>query len=306
MFLKGYRFFGGPYRFTRFCCIWHHHEILVCSYRKNCVKEAMDITDKEDGIVFLWYWKNGTAEGSFTAKKWFGPPWVTSWSGGCNELACGCLQNADEAKMQTRCHRMFVGMLRTGFGLVNIDDMCLRPFRARILSKWLSVGFSVGPVGLSVFSPEISEITGFGWYIHASDFPPNSQTWWDLEPAKMGSKCFMLKVMYWKVIVLFWGGPISVYSVACMSNVIFNPSLLNWSSLILTVAHMETKRGWRFGSDEVPFPFGWFLGCLAVNFPGWFCDFFHPNPRGAMKLHQNHDTSYDLLVSPPDPFCCLP
>ena len=24
-----------------------------------------------------------------------------------------------------------VGMLRTGFGLVNIDDMCLRPFRAR-------------------------------------------------------------------------------------------------------------------------------------------------------------------------------
>ena len=36
--------------------------------------------------------------------------------------------------------------------------------------------FSVGPVGLSDFSPEISEITGFGWYIHASDFPPNSQT----------------------------------------------------------------------------------------------------------------------------------
>jgi len=67
--------------------------------------------------------------------------------------------------------------------------------------------FSVGPVGLSVFSPEISEITGFGWYIHASDFPPNSQTWWDLEPAKMGSKCFVLKVMYWKVIVFFGGGP---------------------------------------------------------------------------------------------------
>ena len=48
---------------------------------------------------------------------------------------------AVEAKMQTRCHRMFVGILRTGFGLVNIDDMCLRPFRARIFSRWLSVGY---------------------------------------------------------------------------------------------------------------------------------------------------------------------
>ena len=66
----------------------------------------------------------------------------------------------------------------------------------------------------------------------------------------------MLKVMYRKVIVFFGGGAISVYSVSFMSNVIFNPSLLNWSSLILTVAHMETKRGWRFGSDDVPFPFG--------------------------------------------------
>ena len=62
-----------------------------------------------------------------------------------------------------------VGMLRTGFGLVNIDDICLRPFRARNFSRWLSVG-------LSVFSPEISEITAFRWYIHASDFPPKSQT----------------------------------------------------------------------------------------------------------------------------------
>ena len=84
---------------------------------------------------------------------------------------------------------------------LNTDGMspwhvCLRPFRARIFSRWLSVG-------LSLFSPEISEITGFRWYIHASDFPPKSQTWWDFEPAKMGSKCFMLKVMYWKVIVFF-------------------------------------------------------------------------------------------------------
>ena len=36
----------------------------------------------------------------------------------------------------------------------------------------------------------------------------------------------------------FLGGAISLYSVSCMPNVIFNPSLLNWSSLILTVAHI--------------------------------------------------------------------
>ena len=32
-------------------------------------------------------------------------------------------------------------------------------------------------VGLSVFSREISEITGFRWHIHANDFPFKSQTW---------------------------------------------------------------------------------------------------------------------------------
>ena len=39
----------------------------------------------------------------------------------------------------------------------------------------------------------------------------------------------------------FLGGAISFYSVSCMSDVIFNPSLLNWSSLILTVAHIVLK-----------------------------------------------------------------
>ena len=39
----------------------------------------------------------------------------------------------------------------------------------------------------------------------------------------------------------FLGGAISFYSVSCMSDVIFNPSLLNWSSLILTVAHMYKR-----------------------------------------------------------------
>ena len=37
----------------------------------------------------------------------------------------------------------------------------------------------------------------------------------------------------------FFGGAISFYSVSCMSDVIFNSSLLNWSSLILTVAHIK-------------------------------------------------------------------
>ena len=40
----------------------------------------------------------------------------------------------------------------------------------------------------------------------------------------------------------FLGGAISFYSVSCMSDVIFNPSLLNWSSLILTVAHMDSQK----------------------------------------------------------------
>ena len=49
--------------------------------------------------------------------------------------------------------------------------------------------------------------------------------------------CSITNMMHRKVIV-FWGGAISFYSVSCMSDVIFNPSLLNWSSLILTVAHI--------------------------------------------------------------------
>ena len=39
----------------------------------------------------------------------------------------------------------------------------------------------------------------------------------------------------------FFGGAISFYSVSCMSDVIFNPSLLNWSSLILTVARIDSE-----------------------------------------------------------------
>ena len=68
----------------------------------------------------------------------------------------------------------------------------------------------------------------------------------------------------------FLGGAISFFSVSCMSDVIFNPSLLNWSSLILTVAHMllhvtrrthaakHTSSNWGFPKTEVP-QNGWFI-----------------------------------------------
>ena len=66
------------------------------------------------------------------------------------------LDREDAMNLLVEVAECSAGMLRTGFGLVNIDDMCLRPFRARNFSRWLSVG-------LSVFSPEISEITAFRW-----------------------------------------------------------------------------------------------------------------------------------------------
>ena len=44
-----------------------------------------------------------------------------------------------------------------------------------------------------------------------------------------------MNMMHLKVVV-FLGGALSLYSVSCMSKVIFNPSLLNWSSGILKKA----------------------------------------------------------------------
>ena len=40
----------------------------------------------------------------------------------------------------------------------------------------------------------------------------------------------------------FFGGTLSFYSVSCMYKVIFNLSLLNWSSGVLTVAHVIIVR----------------------------------------------------------------
>ena len=106
-FWKVIGFLGGPYRFTGFCCIWHHHEILVCSDIKNCMKEAMEIADKkEDEIVFCDTESMEQQKARSRQRNGLGiepvgvalghihnvgsrPPGCRSWSGGCNELACG-------------------------------------------------------------------------------------------------------------------------------------------------------------------------------------------------------------------------
>ena len=63
----------------------------------------------------------------------------------------------------------------------------------------------------------------------------------------------------------FLGGAISFYSVSCMSDVIFNPSLLNWSSLILTVAHMYLSKLFAV-LHTCDFLFAWiWLECRSVQ-----------------------------------------
>ena len=66
-------------------------------------------------------------------------------------------------------------------------------------------------------------------------------TWWLGEKGLGSLQSRLARMLHHEYDALkgyrFWGGAISFYSVSCMSDVIFNPSLLNWSSLILTVAH---------------------------------------------------------------------
>ena len=68
-------------------------------------------------------------------------------------------------------------------------------------------------------------------------------TWWLGEKGLGSLKSRLARMLHHEYDALkgyrFLGGAISFYSVSCMSDVIFNPSLLNWSSLILTVAHMK-------------------------------------------------------------------
>ena len=67
-------------------------------------------------------------------------------------------------------------------------------------------------------------------------------TWWLGEKGVGSLQSRLARMLHHEYDALkgyrFLGGAISFYSVSCMSDVIFNPSLLNWSSLILTVAHI--------------------------------------------------------------------
>ena len=67
-------------------------------------------------------------------------------------------------------------------------------------------------------------------------------TWWLGEKGLGSLQSRLARMLHHEYDALkgyrFFGGAISFYSVSCMSDVIFNPSLLNWSSLILTVAHV--------------------------------------------------------------------
>ena len=69
-------------------------------------------------------------------------------------------------------------------------------------------------------------------------------TWWLGEKGLGSLQSRLARMLHHEYDALkgyrFLGGAISFYSVSCMSDVIFNPSLLNWSSLILTVAHMSS------------------------------------------------------------------
>ena len=70
-------------------------------------------------------------------------------------------------------------------------------------------------------------------------------TWWLGEKGLGSLQSRLARMLHHEYDALkgyrFLGGAISFYSVSCMSNVIFNPPLLNWSLLILTVAHMTCK-----------------------------------------------------------------
>ena len=80
-------------------------------------------------------------------------------------------------------------------------------------------------------------------------------TWWLGEKGLGSLQSRLARMLHHEYDALkgyrFLGGAISFYSVSCMSDVIFNPSLLNWSSLILTVAHMTLGTGGSPGVDMV-------------------------------------------------------
>ena len=82
-------------------------------------------------------------------------------------------------------------------------------------------------------------------------------TWWLGEKGLGSLQSRLARMLHHEYDALkgyrFLGGAISFYSVSCMSDVIFNPSLLNWSSLILTVAHIySTIHTWILWGIGIP------------------------------------------------------
>ena len=97
----------------------------------------------------------------------------------------------------------------------------------------------------------------------------------------------------------FLGGAISVYSVSCMSNVIFNPSLLNWSSLILTVAHIYIYI-YLYGLKMVLYIF-FGGGGIASPAPTPYISFIHcilrSNKNGHKLMFKNQHATFIQITS---------
>ena len=108
----------------------------------------------------------------------------------------------------------------------------------------------------------------------------------------------------------FLGGAISFYSVSCMSDVIFNPSLLNWSSLILTVAHISKYTNFRaiyyiiYHLSVSIYETSDYNPCLwypAVTLPNWWC-YLVPSLQGHQQelghlLNRSQAISFVLNVT---------
>ena len=168
-FWKVIVFWGGPYRFTGFCCIWHHHEIFDKKEwnRLFVILKAWNSRRLVHGKEMVWASRWSVALGHIhnvgsghqavgldreDAMNLLVDVAECSWSKDADPLSsnvCGHAQNRLWARQYWR-------YVPPSFPGPNFQQMVIGRLS----------------VGLSFFSPEISEITGFRWYIHASEFPP--------------------------------------------------------------------------------------------------------------------------------------
>ena len=117
-------------------------------------------------------------------------------------------------------------------------------------------------------------------------------TWWLGEKGLGSLQSRLARMLHHEYDALkgyrFLGGAISFYSVSCMSDVIFNPSLLNWSSLILTVAHMYIY--YLYTNDQETRP----SNLLS----------FHISSHILPSVKQKNFTSLIPFTAPPSLFPC--